>query len=98
MPWCSLPWKQNDFPMQACAASVPHHKEIIHSLHVGWGTTEFSVPPGNVRTSTQNLTYGEITVFPNLLDFYERIIMYELFFVSHRSHTYGEITGVSQLT
>jgi hypothetical protein len=26
------------------------------------GTTEFSVPPGNVRTSPQNLTYGEITV------------------------------------
>ena len=25
MPWCSLPWKRNEFPMQACAASVPHH-------------------------------------------------------------------------
>ena len=26
MPWCSLPWKRNEFPRQACAASVPHHK------------------------------------------------------------------------
>jgi putative hemolysin len=27
MPWCSLPWKRNEFPRQACAASVPHHKQ-----------------------------------------------------------------------
>ena len=28
MPWCSLPWKRNAFPGQACAASVPHHKKL----------------------------------------------------------------------
>jgi hypothetical protein len=27
MPWCSLPWKRNEFPRQAYAASVPHHKK-----------------------------------------------------------------------
>ena len=32
---------------------------------------EFSVPPGNVRTSTPNLTYLEITVFPNFCNLYE---------------------------
>ena len=26
MPWCSLPWKWNEYPRQACTASVPHHK------------------------------------------------------------------------
>jgi len=38
------------------------------------GTTEFSVPPGNVRTQLRILlmvAYGEITEFPNLRNFYE---------------------------
>ena len=35
MPWCSLPWKRNEFPMQACAASVPHHKKrTLYSRHI----------------------------------------------------------------
>ena len=25
IPWCSLPWKRNEFPRQASTASVPHH-------------------------------------------------------------------------
>jgi hypothetical protein len=34
MPWCSLPWKRNAFPGQACAASVPHHKKLSPYLRL----------------------------------------------------------------
>ena len=34
MPWCSLPWKRNAFPGQACAASVRHHKKLSPYLHL----------------------------------------------------------------
>ena len=79
---------------------VRFEKHNLTYTRCAWtgGTTEFPVPPGsNVKTSAQNLTNGEITVFHNFCDFI-RIVMYELCFVSHRSHTYRKITVVSQLT
>ena len=79
---------------------VRFEKHNLTYTRCAWtgGTTEFPVPPGsNVKTSAQNLTNGEITVFHNFCDFI-RIVMYELCFVSHRSHTYRKFTVVSQLT
>jgi hypothetical protein len=34
MPWCSLPWKRNELPRQACAASVPHHNNIFAAIRI----------------------------------------------------------------
>jgi hypothetical protein len=39
MPWCSLPWKRNEFPRQACTASVPHHNQV---LRLDLGSLDFA--------------------------------------------------------
>ena len=62
------PWWCSFFLM---VSSLDPHGQSIHSLRVGWRNHRILGSSRQCANSTPNLTYGEITVIPNLRNFYE---------------------------
>ena len=71
MPWCSLPWKRNEFPRQACTASVPHHNSLTFlppffsysptgSTWLMHGVENSSLP--GLRATSQNILWSTTKV------------------------------------